>query len=83
MKQKKGLKRTQRVVIVPTPDIQIVDQAAMFPHDAAALVRVTRKGMNKVIDILRRPWPKTPGYEITIADDDGNRIIFKLVREDE
>ena len=78
--QKKGSKRKQRVVIIPTPDIQVISQAAMFPHDAAALIKVSQKGKAEIMETLK--GLTKPGYEVSVGEG-YERIIFKLLREDE
>ena len=80
MTQKKGIKRIQRIVIIPTPDIQVISRDFMFPHDAAALIKVTKKGKAQIMETLR--GLTKPGYEVSIGEGQA-RIIFKLAREDE
>ena len=79
-RQKKGTPHRQRVVFVPTPDIQVIDQASMWPHDAAALIKLTKRGQAEIIATLK--GLTRPGYEVSVGEG-YQRIIFKLVREDE
>jgi len=78
--QKKATKHTQRIVIIPTPDIQVISRDFMFPHDAAALIKVTKKGKAEIVETLR--GLTKPGYEVSVGEGQA-RIIFKLLREDE